>query len=75
LAVLVTSEDRMAKVRVELAAWFTVLARYVGMTGLIFEVTTHHEDPFVIGILAVMMGFGHIVPSRTERVQIEEIEE
>jgi hypothetical protein len=57
----------MRKIRDELTEWFTVLARYVGMTGLIFEVTTHHNDPAICTVLAGMMGLGHIFPSRTAR--------
>lgn len=57
----------MGKVRDELTQWFTVLSRYVGMTGLIYEVTTHHDDPRIIAVLAAMMGLGHIFPSRTAR--------
>ncbi len=56
-----------SKIRDELTEWFTVLARYVGMSGLIFEVTTHHNDPAIIGCLAAMMGLGHLFPSRTAR--------
>lgn len=58
----------MRHLRSELGEWFTVLARYVGMTGLLFEVSTHHEDPVVICVLAAMMGFGHMLPSRTARI-------
>lgn len=57
----------MGKLRTELTEWFTVLSRYVGMSGLIFELTTKHNDPRIIAVLAGMMGLGHIFPSRTAR--------
>lgn len=65
----------MGKIRDELAEWFTVLSRYVGMTGLVFEVTTHHNDPAIVTVLAAMMGIGHIFPSRTARAMALEEEE